>query len=86
MTCYISNITVMKHIQSIKGLRVSPLSGQKRGLFKVHFVPALNDFIVSTILSKNRSSESLYIQRSLSSCLNEDNIDYETNCWTIHKK
>ena len=32
------------------GLRVSPLSGQKRGLFKVHSVPALNDFIVSSIL------------------------------------
>ncbi len=52
---------------TLRQLRVSPLSGQKRGLFKVHFVPALNDFIVSTILSKNRSSDSLYIQRALSS-------------------
>ena len=36
----------------INYLGVSPLSGQKIGFFKVYFVPALNDFIVSTILSK----------------------------------
>jgi len=42
------------------GVRISPLSGQETGSFKVHSVPALNDFIVSTYLSKKRSSESLY--------------------------
>jgi hypothetical protein len=35
----------------------SPLSGQKKGFFKVIFVPAFNDFTVSAILSKKRGSE-----------------------------
>ena len=35
-------------IAILKGdMRVSPLSGQKTGSFKVHSVPALNDFIFS---------------------------------------